>query len=118
MPSAQEIVTELAGRVENLLHKRLTGLGGAILRTQLPQTWSFQVDAEEFSFTADKWGKVTLAPGFLPHADVQVVTTLDRLQASLRSGTPGETPPAQQGITFGTTRGRRGYYFVRRQLRI
>ena len=118
MPTAADVLGQIARQVEEMLEVRLKGLGGAVVRTQLPQTWSFRLGQEEFTFVVDRWGKIQTTPGFLPTADVKVETTLERLMATLHSGTKGETPPATMGITFGSPRGRRAYFYVRKQLKI
>lgn len=116
--SAQYVIVALSKRVEAHLKSRLVTVGGIIIGTQLPQTWSFQVDAEAFSFVADKKGNVTVTLGLAPNADVVVTTTYDRLMAALNTGSPGETPPSPLGVKFGSNRGRRGYFYVRKNLKI
>lgn len=117
-PSAQEVVAALASRVEAYVKKKLVALGGIIIRSQLPQGWTFKIDQEEFSFEMDRQGNVKLISGALPHPDVRIVTSYDRLMANLNSATRGETPPAPLGVSFGSNRGRRAYYYVRRNIGI
>jgi len=117
-PSAQEILASLAKEVESRLKPRLVAMGGFVLRSQLPQLWTFKVDEEEISFSMDKQGSIALSKGLLPNPDVRIVTTYDRLVVALKSATPGETPPATQGVSFGSNKGRRAFFYVRKSLRI
>lgn len=117
-PSAEETMALLSRKVEHFVKQRLTALGGFVIRSQLPQTWTFKVDTEEFSFVMDRQGNVTRSRGLQPKADVRVVTTRERLVAHLGSATPGEALPSSIGVSFGTARGRRAYFYVRRNLRI
>ncbi len=117
-PSAESVVTDLSKKVEHLVKARLVSLGGIVIRTQLPQTWTFQVDQEAFTFRMDRQGNITVSPGATPGADVRIVTTYERLMRTFHTGSPGETPPASMGITFGSNRGRRAYFYVRKSLKI
>lgn len=117
-PSAEEVIASLSKQVEQLVRKRLVGVGGIVIRTHLPQTWTFEVDQEAFTFQMDRQGGVSVSRGTSPSPDVRVVTTYDRLMRTLRTGTPGETPPAAMGVTFGSNRGRPAYFYVRKHLRI
>lgn len=117
-PTAEEFVTSLAKKVESEVKKRLVGLGGFVIRSQLPQTWTFKIDQEAFSFQMDKQGNVKVSSGLLPEPDVRIETSYERLMINLRSGSPGESPPSTTGVSFGSNRGRRAYFYVRKNLKI
>lgn len=116
--NAYDVVTALARRVETHVKSKLVGMSGMVFRSQLPQVWSFKIDQEEFSFTADKTGTIQVSEGLAEHPDVLVETSYERLLVALNSGTPAESIPSTIGVRFGSTRGRRAYFYIRKNLGI
>lgn len=115
----KSLLEDYRPEIEEKIKPHLDGLRGVIVKTRLPQVWSFRTEQESVSIFIDKDGKTKVKAGESQAPDVTIEWKQDFLCSVLSKKSAKDIPSGERpDITIHSPKGHDGYSIVRRYLRI
>ena len=109
-----EALRPLCSEIETQLRQYLDGALSALIRSYLPQIWTFTTEKGTATLVVSEDGRVTVADGLDLAADVHVTWAHDRLVAALWTGDRSRIPSGElPRVEFRTRKGLRTFNFLR-----
>ena len=119
MSCIRDLLASFCPEIEDQLKPNLSGLKGLVVASQLPQAWNFKTETESVVFSIDKQGNASVRNGSVVAPDVTIVWKHDHLAMVLRNRSPSGLPKgALPSVTVHTSKGKRGYEILRKQIGI